>query len=47
MLARAADLKDMGYIKTAPSADVFDWSMLKEVIDENADLYASLKRKSA
>jgi NitT/TauT family transport system substrate-binding protein len=47
MLARAADLKDMGYIKSAPSADVFDWSMLTEVIDENADLYASLARKSA
>ena len=47
ILGRAQNLKDMRYIKTLPTADIFDWSMLNEVIAENADLYGQLKLKSA
>ncbi len=47
ILGRAQNLKDLRYIKTLPTADIFDWTMLNEVIAENADLYGSLKLKSA
>ncbi|UDL95999.1 ABC transporter substrate-binding protein [Lichenihabitans sp. PAMC28606] len=47
ILGRAQNLKDLRYIKALPTADIFDWTMLNEVIAENADLYASLKLKSA
>ncbi len=47
ILARAQNLKDLRYIKTMPTADIFDWSMLNEVIAENADLYGKLQLKSA
>ena len=47
ILGRAQNLKDLRYIKTLPTADIFDWSMLNEVIKENPDLYNSLKLKSA
>jgi NitT/TauT family transport system substrate-binding protein len=47
ILGRAQNLKDLRYIKTLPTADIFDWSMLNEVIKENPDLYGSLKLKSA
>lgn len=47
ILGRAQNLKDLRYIKTLPTADIFDWSMLNETIKENPDLYSSLKLKSA
>ncbi len=47
ILGRAQNLKDLRYIKKLPTADIFDWSMLNEVIAENAALYGSLKLKSA
>lgn len=47
VLARAQNLKDLRYIKALPSAAIFDWSMLEEVIAENAPLYGSLSLKSA
>ena len=47
ILGRAQNLKDLRYIKTLPTADIFDWSMLNEVIAENPDLYSKLKLKSA
>jgi len=47
MLDRAADLKDMGYLGKVPGEEVFDWSLLDEVIEENAELYGSLERKRA
>jgi NitT/TauT family transport system substrate-binding protein len=47
ILGRAQNLKDLRYIKALPTADIFDWSMLNEVITENPDLYSSLKLKSA
>ena len=46
ILARTDSLVDMGYIKKKPGRDAIDWSLLEEVIDENADLYASLKLKA-
>ncbi|CAK8743173.1 hypothetical protein SODG_006309 [Sodalis praecaptivus] len=46
ILQRAQNLKDLRYIQEVPNADIFDWSLLNEVIQENSDLYASLKLKS-
>lgn len=47
MLERAADLKDLGYIKEVPGKEIFDWSPLAEVIEENQSLYKSLQRQQA
>lgn len=47
ILGRAQNLLDLRYIKKLPTAEIFDWSMLNEVIAENPDLYAKLKLKSA
>lgn len=47
ILDRAQNLKDLRYIKALPTAEIFDWSMLNEVIAENGDLYSKLKLKSA
>lgn len=46
ILDRAQSLKDLRYIKTLPTTDIFDWTMLNEVIAENSDLYGRLKLKS-
>jgi NitT/TauT family transport system substrate-binding protein len=40
-------MKDLGYVKNLPDKNIFDWSLLTEVIQENPDLYHSLKRQSA
>jgi NitT/TauT family transport system substrate-binding protein len=47
ILQRTDSLVEMGYIKTKPSRDAIDWSLLEEVIAENKDLYAKLKHKAA
>jgi NitT/TauT family transport system substrate-binding protein len=47
MLDRAVGMKDLGYVKNLPDKNIFDWSLLTEVIQENPDLYHSLKRQSA
>lgn len=47
MLDRAADLQELGYLKKLPGAEIFDWSLLEEVIAENPDLYRSLQIQSA
>ncbi|WMS44527.1 ABC transporter substrate-binding protein [Acuticoccus sp. MNP-M23] len=47
ILERVASVAEMGYIKEKPGREAIDWSLLEEVIAENPDLYASLKRKSA
>lgn len=47
MLQRAADLKELGYIKKVPGSEIFDWSVLEEVIKENPALYKSLQRQHA
>lgn len=47
ILQRTDSLVEMGYIKTKPGRDAIDWSLLEQVIAENAALYASLKHKSA
>jgi NitT/TauT family transport system substrate-binding protein len=47
ILQRTDSLVEMGYIKNKPGRDAIDWSLLEQVIAENAALYASLKLKSA
>ncbi|MFN3614240.1 MAG: ABC transporter substrate-binding protein [Rubrimonas sp.] len=47
ILERVESVAEMGYIKQKPGRDAIDWTLLEEVIDENPDLYASLKLKSA
>ncbi|WP_213992410.1 ABC transporter substrate-binding protein [Sodalis sp. dw_96] len=47
ILQRANNLKELRYIQKVPGADIFDWSLLNEVIKENPDLYRSLGLKSA
>src|SRR5689334_7281441 len=47
ILDRTDSLVEMGYIKKKPGRDAIDWTLLEEVIKENADLYGKLKYKSA
>lgn len=47
ILGRGQSMMELGYIKKAPDASVFDWSLLEQVIKENPDTYAKLKYKSA
>lgn len=47
MLDRAAGMKDLGYLKNLPDQKIFDWSLLEQVIQENPDLYHSLKMQTA
>lgn len=47
ILQRTDSLVEMGYIRNKPTRDAIDWSLLEQVIAENADLYGSLKHKSA
>jgi NitT/TauT family transport system substrate-binding protein len=47
MLDRGVGMKELGYLKKLPDPSIFDWSLLDEVIQENQDLYQSLKWKSA
>ncbi|CAM3116031.1 ABC transporter substrate-binding protein [Paracoccus nototheniae] len=44
---RSASMKKMGYVRNDLPPEAVDWSLLDEVIAENADLYASLRLKSA
>jgi NitT/TauT family transport system substrate-binding protein len=44
---RSASMQSMGYVKNLVPDDAVDWTLLEEVIAENADLYAGLKLKSA
>jgi NitT/TauT family transport system substrate-binding protein len=47
ILDRTDSVVEMGYIKKKPDRDAIDWTLLEEVIKENADLYGKLKYKSA
>lgn len=47
ILGRTDSLVEMGYIKNKPGRDAIDWTMLKQVIAENKELYGQLKHKSA
>jgi NitT/TauT family transport system substrate-binding protein len=47
MLDRGAGLKDLGYLKNLPDKNIFDWTLLDQVIQENQELYHSLQRASA
>lgn len=47
MLARAQNMMELGYLKKMPDEKIFDWSLLQQVINENAALYNSLQRKTA
>jgi NitT/TauT family transport system substrate-binding protein len=47
MLDRATGMKDLGYLKSLPDQSMFDWSLLEQVIQENQDIYHSLKRAAA
>lgn len=45
MLDRAKSLRELGYIKTMPDSSIFDYSLLEQVIEEEPELYSSLKLK--
>jgi NitT/TauT family transport system substrate-binding protein len=47
MLDRAVGMKDLGYLKKLPDQQIFDWTRLEQVIQENQSLYHSLQRTSA
>ena len=47
ILDRTDSLVEMGYIENKPGRDAIDWTLLEEVIAENAELYGSLERKAA
>ena len=47
ILERTDSLVEMGYIENKPGRDAIDWTLLEEVIAENAELYESLERKAA
>jgi NitT/TauT family transport system substrate-binding protein len=47
MLDRAVGMKDLGYLKNLPDQQIFDWTLLEQVIQENQSLYHSLQRTSA
>jgi NitT/TauT family transport system substrate-binding protein len=47
MLDRAVGMKDLGYLKNLPDQQIFDWTLLEQVIQENQNLYHSLQRMSA
>jgi NitT/TauT family transport system substrate-binding protein len=47
MLDRGAGLKDLGYLKNLPDKNIFDWTLLDQVIQENQELYHSLQRAAA
>ncbi len=47
ILDRTDSLVEMGYIQNKPGRDAIDWTLLEEVIAENAELYEGLRRKAA
>jgi NitT/TauT family transport system substrate-binding protein len=47
MLDRGVGLKDLGYLKNLPDKNIFDWTLLDQVIQENQGLYHSLQRAAA
>ncbi len=47
IIDRGNSMKELGYVRAVPDEKAFDWSFLDAAIAQNADLYASLKRKSA
>lgn len=47
ILDRGQSLMELGYIKKAPDASVMDFTLLEQVIAENAELFGKLKYKSA
>ncbi|WP_222435327.1 ABC transporter substrate-binding protein [Puniceibacterium confluentis] len=44
---RSVSMQKMGYVKNTLPESAVNWSLLEEVIAENADLYGALKLKSA
>jgi NitT/TauT family transport system substrate-binding protein len=46
-LERSVSMQNMGYVKDTLPSDAVDWTLLEEVIAENADLYGALALKSA
>ena len=44
---RSASMQTMGYVRNPLPSDAVDWTLLEEVIAENADLYRALALKSA
>jgi NitT/TauT family transport system substrate-binding protein len=47
ILDRVQSVKEMGYINSNPGRDAIDWTLLEAAINENKDLWSSLKYKSA
>ncbi len=43
---RSVSMQKMGYVKNTLPSDAVNWSLLEEVISENADLYSQLKLKT-
>ncbi len=46
-LERSESMKAMGYVRNTLPSTAVDWTLLEEVIVENADLYSALALKSA
>jgi NitT/TauT family transport system substrate-binding protein len=46
ILDRTDSVLEMGYISQKPGREAIDWTLLEEVIAENAELYAGLVNKS-
>jgi NitT/TauT family transport system substrate-binding protein len=44
---RSASMQTMGYVRKPLPSEAVDWTLLEEVIAENADLYSALALKSA
>ena len=47
IIERGVSMSELGYVRTLPDENAFDWTFLEAAIAENPDLYASLQRKSA
>jgi len=43
---RSVSMQKMGYVKNTLPSDAVNWTLLEEVISENADLYSKLKLKT-
>lgn len=47
ILARAQSMKEMGYIRKLPGAEIFDWAPLQAVVAADRAMFDGLKLKSA
>ena len=46
ILGRAQTMMELGYLKKLPDSKIINWTLMEQVIDENKELYSSLKLTS-